>query len=136
MYPNGTATMTLSVSFLGQPVQKLNVSWIVTGGSVSPNPTRTGSSGATSTTFKPNKAGVANITASASSPLTGSIKRTYLINVFLAPLPPSRTPLQIIESLWYYVAVAVAVVFVALFYLLRMRRKKQRAQIEAGFEVV
>jgi len=84
MYTNGTATMTLSVSFLGQPVQNLNVSWTVTGGSVSPNPTKTGSSGATSTTFKPNKVGTANITASASSPLTGPIILTHFIAVFQA----------------------------------------------------
>jgi hypothetical protein len=136
MYSNGTATITLSVSFLGQPVQNLTVGWTVTGGSVSPDPSRTGASGTTSTTFTPSMTGVANITASASSPQTGPISQTYLITVLQAPTPPARTLLQLIESLWYYIAVAVAVALVAAFYLLRMRRKKHRAEIEAGFEVV
>jgi hypothetical protein len=136
MFANGTAAMTLSVSFLGTPVQNLAVTWTVTGGSVSPNPTRTGSSGTTSTTFTPNSAGTGNITVSASSPQTGPIRKTDFVSVFQVPTPPPRTPLQVLESLWYYVVAAVAVVFVAVFYVFRMRRKKHRAEIEAGFEVV
>jgi hypothetical protein len=136
MWSNGTATMMLSVSFLGQPVQNLTVDWKATRGAVSPSSTKTGSSGTTSTTFTPDTTGSANITVSASSPLTGPISQTHFIVVLQAPNPPARTTLQVIESLWYYIAAAVVVVFVASFYLLRMRRKKQRAEIEAGFEVV
>lgn len=136
MYSNGTATMALSVSFLGKPVQNLTVYWTIAGGSVSPITTKTGSSGTTSTKFTPNKTGAAKITASASSPQTGPINQTYSILVLQAPPAPHRSFLQVIESLWYYIAAVVVVVFVAVFYLLRMRRKKQRAEIEAGFEVV
>lgn len=136
MYSNGTATLTLSVSFLGKPVQNLNVTWTIAGGSVSPITTETGTSGITSTTFTPNTTGAAKITASASSPQTGPINQTYSILVLQTPKPPTRTTLQVIESLWYYIVAAVVVVLVAAFYLFRMRRKKQRAEIEAGFEVV
>lgn len=85
MYSNGTATMELSVSFLGLPVQNLTVDWTATRGTVSPNPTETRSSGTTSTTFTPSTTGVANITASASSPQTGPISQIYLITVIQTP---------------------------------------------------
>jgi hypothetical protein len=136
MYSNGTATMLLSVSFLGQPVQNMTVDWLATRGAVSPRFTKTGSSGTTSTVFTPDTTGSANITMLASSPLTGPISQTHFILVLQAPTPPARTPLQVIESFWYLIVVAVVVVFVGAFYLFRMRTKKQRAEIEAGFEVV
>jgi len=136
MYSNGTATLTLSVSFLGESVQNMNVTWMATGGSVSPITTTTGTSGITSTEFTPNTTGTAKITASGSSPLTGPINLTHSILVVQTPKPPTRTTLQVIESLWYYIVAAVVIVLVAVFYLLRMRRKRQRAEIEAGFEVV
>jgi hypothetical protein len=136
MYSNGTATMTLSVSFLGQPVQNLTADWTVTGGTILPNPTKTGPSGTTSTTFTPSAIGVANITALASSPQTGPISLTYIITVIQTPTRPAPTLLDRIRGFWYLIVVAVAAALVAAFYLFRMRRKKHRAEIEAGFEVV
>jgi hypothetical protein len=91
LYTNGTATMTLSVSFLGEPVRNLTVDWTATGGSVSPTNTKTGSSGATSATFTPDVAGTANITASASSPQTGPISLSYLITVHQVPTTTTTT---------------------------------------------
>lgn len=91
MYTNGTATITLTVSFLGMPVSNLAVDWTVTGGSLSPNPTKTGASGVASTTFTPNAAGVGNITATASSQQTGPIRMTYLVNVFEVPTATTET---------------------------------------------
>jgi hypothetical protein len=136
LYSNGTATMTLSVTFLGKPIQNLNVSWSATGGSMSPPASTTGSSGSTSSRFTPNGAGNANVTASASSPQTGPFSQSYAFTVFQAQAPKLKSLLDVILSLWYLLVAVIAVVAVAAFYLLRMRRKKQRAEIEAGFEVV
>jgi hypothetical protein len=136
MYSNGTATVTLSVSFLGHPVQSLKVAWTATKGSILPANSTTNSNGVTSATFTPNTIGAASISASASSPQTGPISLTYHITVIQAPKPPSRSLLQQILSYWYLIVVAAAAALVTAFYLLRMRRKKQRAEIEAGFEVV
>ncbi len=149
MYPNDTATLTLSVSFLGKSVQNLNVNWTATIGSVSPTSTKTGSSGTASTTFTPIIAGlvctveqglpcylgIADITASASSPQTGPINKTSYITIYKAPPPPTH-PWYKSQVVWYLIVAAIAVVLVAVFFLFRMRRKKQRAEIEAGFEVV
>jgi len=136
LYSNGTATMALSVTFLGQPIQNLNVSWSATGGSMSPPASTTGASGSTSSRFTPSGAGNANITASASSPQTGPFSQSYAFTVFQAQSPKARSALDVILGLWYLLVAVVAVIAVAAFYLLRMRRKKQRAEIEAGFEVV
>ena len=149
MYPNGTATLTLSVSFLGQPVQNMNVTWMATDGSVSPISTETGSSGTTSTTFTPYTDGLActvvgglpcylgtaNINASATSPQTGFFSAHVLIGIYRPPPSPTH-PWYKNRLVQYLIVAAVAAAIVAVYFLLRMRRKKQRAEIEAGFEVV
>jgi hypothetical protein len=148
MYTNSTAVMTLSISFLGQPVQNLTVQWTATLGSISPTKTTAISSKTASTTFTPIISGLvckvvtvgpcylgtANITASFSSIQTGHISKSYLVGIYLPPPPPVRPPWY--KTYWYYIVAAVVVVLVAGFYLFRLRRKKQRAEIEAGFEVV
>ncbi len=148
MYTNSTASMTLSISFLGQPVQDLTVQWTATLGSVSPTNTTAKSSEIASTMFTPIIAGLkcsvvtvgpcylgtTNITASFSSIQTGFISKSTSIGIYLPPPPPTRPPWY--RTYWYYIAAAALVVAVAGFYLFRMRRKKQRAEIEAGFEVV
>jgi len=136
LYSNGTATMTLSVTFLGQPVPNLAVNWTATGGYDSPLSTTTGSSGSTSTTFTPTADGGANVTASTSSLLTGPISLSHPLYVYQLPVSAKPSLLHTIMGYWYYIAAVVAVVVVGLGYLLRMRGKKQRAEIEAGFEVV
>jgi len=148
MYPNVTAGITLSVSFLGRPVQNLAVEWTATLGSVSPTNTTAALSQTASTAFTPITGGlkcnmvtvgpcylgIANITASASSLQTGPFSKTYIMTVYLPPPPRVQPPWY--ETFWYYTVAAVVIVLVAMFYLFRMRRKKQRAEIEAGFEVV
>jgi len=136
MWANDTATLTLTVTFLGKPVQNLSVAWTVKGGTITPTHSQTGFSDVASTTFTPTVIGTANVTASTTSPETGPITRSFFLTVIQVPVKPPRTLVQVIESLWYYIAAAAAVAVIAAFYLLRMRRKKQRAEIEAGFEVV
>lgn len=136
LYSNGTATMTLSVAFLGQPVPNITVHWTATGGYDSPLNTTTGASGSTSTTFTPDVDGPANVTASTSSPLTGPISLSRALYVYQLPVSAKPTLLHTIMGYWYYIVAAVAVVVVGLAYTLRMRGKKQKAEIEAGFEVV
>jgi hypothetical protein len=136
MWTNGTARVTLTVSFLGAPAQNLTIHWTATGGSVSPVNTTTGSSETTSTVFTPKTSGLANITASASSPLTGPISKSYLLTVITPPAKAPETFQQRIEDYWWLIVIAVVIVVALLLYVLRMRRKRQRAEIEAGFEVV
>ena len=136
IYENQTATLTFSATFLGLPLQNLNVTWGSSGGSLRPFQGSTDNSGSTSTIFTPGSFGAYNITASADSPETGSIHLVYPLVVVQVPQKPAPTLVQELIGFWYYIAAAVAVVIVALTYLFRMRRKKQRAEIEAGFEVV
>ena len=136
IYTNQTATFRLSATFVGLPLQDLNVTWTSSGGNLLPLQGSTGTSGSTSTVFTPGAPGAYNITASASSPQTGNIQLVYVLPVAQVPQKPAPTLVQEILGFWYYIAAAVAVVIVAMVYLFRMRRKKQRAEIEAGFEVV
>jgi hypothetical protein len=136
IYENQTATFTFSAAFDGVPLQNINVTWGSSGGNLSPLNGNTGTSGSTSTVFTPGAFGAYNITASATSPQTGTISSTYPLIVAQVPQKPAPTLVQQIIGFWYYIVAAVAVVVVALVYLFRMRRKKQRAEIEAGFEVV
>jgi uncharacterized membrane protein YwaF len=64
------------------------------------------------------------------------VNLVYPLIVAQIPQKPPETLAQELIGFWYYIVAAVAVVIVALVYLFRMRRKKQRAEIEAGFEVV
>jgi len=136
IYENQTATFTFSMSFVGQPLKNINVTWSATGGEITPNVGNTGTTGASSVVFAPGDFGRYNITASANSPQSGQVTMAYSLIVAQLPLKPGPSLVQQILGLWYYIVAAVAVVVLALVYLLRMRRKKQRAEIEAGFEVV
>lgn len=136
MWSNETASLQLSVSFLGQPIKNLTVDWTLSAGSVVPMIANSGTSGVASTTFTPDRTGFANITASASSPLTGPIVKSYRFDVIQPPVKGPESLRQNVENHWYIFVAALVVVLACVFYLLRMRRKRQRAEIEAGFEVV
>jgi hypothetical protein len=76
------------------------------------------------------------VTASAHSVVAGNIITTYTIQVLQTPIPPQPSFIQLLLGYWYYIAAAVVVAGAAGYYLFRLRRKKQRAEIEAGFEAV
>lgn len=136
IYDNQTATFEFVATFDGVPVQNMNVTWTTTGGTIVPQTGNTRTSGSTSTTFTPGAYGAYNITASAESPATGPLKLVYRLTVAEVPAKPAPSLVEQILGFWYYIVAAVAVAAVAMVYLFRMRRKKQRAEIEAGFEVV
>jgi hypothetical protein len=136
IYENETAAAYLSVSFLGDPLSGVNVTWDATGGWMSPGSTETGPSGTTSSTFHPRSVGVENITATLSASVIGTTSLTYYLDVVPVPVKPPPTFMQELMSFWYYIAAAAVAAIAAAFYMLRMRRKKQKAEIEAGFEVV
>ncbi|HEV2138940.1 MAG TPA: Ig-like domain-containing protein [Nitrososphaerales archaeon] len=136
IFANQTATFTFSATFVGQPLKNTNVTWTTTGGTILPQTGNTGESGTVTTVFTPASYGKYNITASATSPQTGNIHLLYSLVVAQVPPKPSPTIVQLLLTYWYYLAAAAAVVVIALVYLFRLRRRKQRAEIEAGFEVV
>jgi hypothetical protein len=136
IYDNQTATFTFSATLDGQPVQDVNVTWGTSAGAVRPDTGNTGASGSTSMVLTPASYGAYNITALANSPQTGPVDLVYHLTVAEALPKPAPTILQQIEGFWYYIVAVVVVVVIAMVYLFRMRRKKQRAEIEAGFEVV
>jgi len=136
IYENQTAVFAFTVTFVGQPLQNVNVTWAASSSNISPLKGNTGRSGTTSAVFTPGSYGAYNITASAYSPQTGRILLAYPLVVAEVPQKPAPTLVEEVIGYWYYLVAAVAVVIVAVAYLLRMRRKKQRAEIEAGFEVV
>jgi hypothetical protein len=136
IFENETAVMSLSVSFLGDPLSGVNVTWGTTGGEMSPGSTETGPSGTTWSTFIPASLGMENITAMLSAPVIGVTSLAYYLDVGPVPIKPPPTFVQELMSFWYYIAAAAVAVIAAAFYMLRMRRRKQKAEIEAGFEVV
>jgi len=136
IYDNQTAVFTFSATLDGQPVQDVNVTWGTSAGAVKPDTGNTGTSGSTATVLTPASYGAYNITALANSPQTGPVDLVYHLTVAEALPKPAPSILQQIEGFWYYIVAVVVVVVIAMVYLFRMRRKKQRAEIEAGFEVV
>ena len=136
IYENQTATFAFSAFLEGQPVQNLNVSWATSGGQISPTYGSTGTTGSTSVVFTPGTYGAYNISAGADSPQTGLVSLVFRLIVAQVPAKPAPSLEQQILGFWYYFVAAAAVVVIAVVYLFRMRRKKQRAEIEAGFEVV
>jgi hypothetical protein len=136
IYENQTATFTFSAFLEGQPIQNLNVSWATSSGQITPTFGSTGTSGSTVVVFTPGTYGAYNISAGTDSPQTGVVSLVYRLIVAQVPPKPSPSLANQILGLWYYLVAAAAVVVIAVVYLFRMRRKKQRAEIEAGFEVV
>jgi hypothetical protein len=138
IFANQTVVFTFKLSFVGTPMQNVNVTWQSTGGATfQPNTGTTGADGTVSAVFYPPGPGTYNITASASTPVTGAIVKNYgPLTVVQVPQKPPPSLVQQLIGYWYYIVAAVAVVVIAVAYLFRMRRKKQRAEIEAGFEVV
>jgi hypothetical protein len=137
IYTNQTATLTFTLTFVGTPLQNVNVTWLSTGGAtLNPPSGTTGAGGSTTTVFTPPRFGKFNVTATAQTPQTGEITKAISFVVAETPVKPSPSLIQQILGYWYYMVAAAAVVVIAVVYLLRMRRKKQRAEIEAGFEVV
>ncbi len=136
IYENETGTFTFTATFDGEPLQDMNVTWATTAGTIIPQSGSTGTSGSVSTVFSPASFGAYNITVRADSPQSGPIALVYHLTV--AQVPPKAAPslVEQILALWYYIVAAAAVAVVAVVYLFRLRRKKQRAEIEAGFEVV
>lgn len=136
IYANQTLVVEFSATFDGVPVPNMNVSWSTSGGNLTPLSGITDTSGTTSTLFTPGSFGLYNLTARAYSAATGPLFFLYPVLVEQTPTKPVPTLAQQILGYWYYIAAAAAVVVIAVIYLFRMRRKKQRAEIEAGFEVV
>ena len=135
IFENQTLTVAFSATLDGVSVTDLNVTWGSSGGMLTPQTGNT-STGSTYTVFSPDSPGNYNITARASSPTTGQLTVIYPVFVEAVPKKPAPTLVQQILGYWYYIVAAVAAVVVAVVYLYRMRRKKARAEIEAGFEVV
>ena len=136
IFTNQTATFTFTADFLGKPLSGLSVTWRASGGSMTPANGSTDAAGMASSTFTPSSTGSQNITATAISPLTGALSFTYSLPVYQTPVKPPPTYLQLVLMYWYFIVPAVVAVLVAVFYLLRLRRKRQRTEIEAGFEAV
>ena len=136
IYQNQTGVFEFKATFVGMPLQNVNVSWSTTGGTITPHVSNTGTSGVATATFTPGTYGAYNITARAYSPQTGNIDIVYSLTVAQVPVKAPPSIAQEIIGVWYYLVAAAAVVVVAGVYLFRMRRKKQMAEIEAGFEVV
>ena len=135
IYSNQTATITLTGKFLGEALRGLDFTLVSGGGILTPSEGVLGTAGTATATFTPTTSGSFNVTATGTSPQTGPLRASRLITVFVAPAKPPPTLLQQIFTYWYYLAAAVAAVLVSVFYIFRLRRKKQAAEIEAGFEV-
>lgn len=135
IYTNETATLTFAFSFLGRPLSGVPVAWTSSGGELSTAAGTTNAAGVTAVIFTPTGTGAFNVTASASSPQTGKVHAFAFVTVGQVPQKPKRSILEVIASLWIYIVPAAVAVAVAAFYVLRLRKKKQREEIEAGFEV-
>jgi len=136
LYSNETLQVSLSLRFLGSPVSGAEITWAATGGSVSNVIDTTGPSGVAYTVFTPSDTGAAKVTAEGNSSQTGPFSASYTFAIVQPPKPPPPSFGKTLLGYWYLIAAAVVVVVVAAFYLLRVRRNRQRAEIEAGFEVV
>jgi Bacterial Ig-like domain (group 1) len=136
IYSNGTATLTVSVRFLGAPLQGATVTWLATGGSVSPSTSDTSADGTTVAKFTPSSTGNANITAVVSDEATGLSKLSAFVSVINAPPKPPLTILQFFEIYGLFVVVPLVVVLAYLVYYFRKRRRKAKEELEAAFQTI
>jgi hypothetical protein len=130
---NQTATLYFSISYQGTPLSGAVVSWIASGGSVSPSPTKTDGSGSTSAVFTPSSPGVFTVTAVARDPVIGTLNATTSI---IVTAPSVKAPVslvsQILSYIYYIVAAAAAAVIVVVFL---WRRRRGKVEDEDSFEI-
>jgi hypothetical protein len=136
IFANQTAVVTGSISFLGAPLRNASILWLAGGGVAIPANGTTDAGGQASTTFRPNGPGQDNITLIIQAPSLGTIQFTTQLTVLAVPPKPPISILQIIVSYVYFIIAGVVVVIGALVYVFRVRRKKAKAELEAGFEAV
>jgi hypothetical protein len=136
MYMNQTATASLHLSLLGQPLKNVSVTWNYNGVAAIPSNGTTDAAGVVTTKLQPVAPGPANITASATGSMFGKLQVTSYLSILSVPAKPKASFAHVLLSYIYYIIIIVAVVIVAAIYLLRMQRKKAKAELEAGFEAV
>ena len=140
IYSDSQATLTLTVTLEGAPVQGVQASWNSSTGSISPNITATNNNGVTSTQFTPpsgNPRGFARVIASLSSPDFGTVSAPFGVTYTPRPVKTPPTLAQTIFSYMIYVVpIVVAVLAVAVFITIRRRRRRARDELEAGFQTL
>jgi len=135
-YANETATLTFKATFLGTPISNASVTWVPRNGLTTPTNGTTDSAGQASAVFRPNGPGPANVTVILQMSALGSLNYTTQMTVLQVPPKPALTMTQYLREYILYIVIAVVAVIVVGVYFLRVRRKKARAELEAGFEVV
>ncbi len=136
IFANQTAIASATVTFLGTPLRNASIIWLADGGLALPSNGTTNSAGQATTTFRPNGPGQDNITLIVQVPALGDLQFRSQLTVLQVPPKPAPTIIQIVLSYIYYIVAAVVAVIVALVYLFRLRRRKAKAELEAGFEAV
>jgi hypothetical protein len=124
IHTNQTATVYFSILYQGTPLSGAQVSWIASGGTVAPSPTKTDGTGSTSAVFTPASTGVFTITAVARIPVIGTVNATTSILVISYPPKQPVTLLTQVMSYLYYIIAGVAAVVVVVLVLWRRRRGK------------
>jgi hypothetical protein len=138
IYTNQTATVTLTLKLDGQVLPGIKILWNTTAGGLSSPNSTTDSNGQASVVFTPNGIGVANVTATATSPIIGNQFQNVFISINPPPVIHKKASFAQLLLTFPYVLIIVAVVAVAVlvvFMFLRRRGKggEGEEEGEAGF---
>ncbi|MDA4118265.1 MAG: hypothetical protein OK455_07970 [Thaumarchaeota archaeon] len=136
IYANQTTSLVFTATFLGKPISNASVTWVGMNGIAIPANGTTSPAGQASSTFRPNGPGGANVTAVIKTPALGSLNFTAQLSILPVPQKAPPTIVQELRQYIIYIVVAVVALVGVSIYVFRVRRKKARAELEAGFEVV
>lgn len=138
IYPNETDPVYYSLQYQGLPLLGASLTWSAKGGTVSPETSTTGSTGAASATFTPTGIGIASVTVTAKDPVVGSVNSTT--QIFVIALPPVKAPPSVLARIFgnklYLGAVvggAAAAVLVAV--ILLRRRGGETVEDEGSLDM-
>jgi hypothetical protein len=131
-----TATITVTVTALGQGLPNATVQWLTTSGTLQPTSGNTSAQGTASTVLIAKVPGTVTVTAEVTSPFFGTVNATAA--VYFTP-PPVVTQPSLSDRLHPYLIVIVVVILVVVgavvfIFLRRRRRKKALAEGETPAE--
>ncbi len=122
IYPNQTATLTVSVSFLNSPVVNATVGWQTSSGTLGSQTSKTGQDGTTSVTLTPTGTGIATVKAFVQSPTVGSFNLTSTLVITSAPVKPAPSLAGVLLGYAPYIGGGVVAAALVTFFILRRRK--------------
>lgn len=133
---NQPSAISLTVTLVGDPLSGASLTWSATKGTLSSASSTTDAVGKATALFTPTSTGRANITVVVTDAAIGVSQASVFLTVFPTPIQPPPTLAEQIVAYSYLILIPIAIIVAYIFFRIRKRRAKRRAELEAAFQTV